>query len=143
MEHRVFVYGTLLRGESNHRLLAGAELLGAHRTAPCFALYDLGTYPGLTRGGRTAVLGEVYRVSTADLCRLDRLEDYPWLYTRESIPSPWGPVWVYCYRGRIRNRPLIPSGDWRSLTRDARSAARAAAIRQSRDPKTRILWSER
>ncbi|MBK1702003.1 gamma-glutamylcyclotransferase family protein [Thiococcus pfennigii] len=142
MEHRVFVYGTLRRGEVNHRLLADAEFLGGHRTEPCFALYDLGAYPGLTRGGRTAVVGEVYRVDTAGLRRLDRLEDYPRLYTRTPIASPWGPAWIYCYRGRIQDRPLIRSGDWRALT-SVPGSFRAAAIRRARDPKTRLSWRDR
>jgi hypothetical protein len=38
MHHRVFVYGTLLRGQVNHHLLAGAVRLGTHRTAPVFTL---------------------------------------------------------------------------------------------------------
>jgi len=133
MEHRVFVYGTLRRGEVNHRLLSGADPLGEHRTEPCFSLYDLGPYPGLTRHGKTAILGEVYRTNSACLRRLDRLEDYPRLYTRVQIPTPWGPAWIYCYRGHIRDRPLIRSGDWR-----ARSETLAGkGTRSRRDAKTR------
>lgn len=142
MEHRVFVYGTLRRGEANHYRLAGAERLGEHRTEPCFSLYDLGAYPGLTRGGATAIVGEVYRLDAAALRQLDRLEDYPRLYTRVPIPTPWGAAWVYCYRGRVRDRPRIRSGDWCALTA-APGSMRAAAIRTARDPKTRIRWSDR
>lgn len=133
MRHRVFVYGTLLRGGVNHRLLAGAELLGPHRTEPCFTLFRLGAYPGLARGGSTAVAGEVYRVDAADLARLDRLEEYPRLYDRVLIPTAYGRAWVYLYRGPIGNRPVIHSGDWR-LSADSDSI-RAAAIRGRRDPK--------
>ncbi|AGA90007.1 hypothetical protein Thimo_1209 [Thioflavicoccus mobilis 8321] len=142
MVQRVFVYGTLLRGQVNHRLLADAEFLGEHRTEPCFSLYDLGAYPGLTRGGCTAVAGEIYRVDNVGLLRLDRLEDYPRLYTRDPIASPWGRAWVYCYRGRIRDRALIRSGDWRAFTTTPGSF-RAAAIRRAGDPKTRVRWRDR
>jgi len=134
MHHLVFVYGTLLRGQVNHRLLSGARLLGPHRTEPCFTLYDLGAYPGVARGGRTAVAGEVYEVDQAGLLRLDRLEDYPRLYNRILIPCPYGRAWIYLYRGRLGDRPVIRSGDWRALS-EAEGSIQAAAIRTSRDPK--------
>lgn len=135
MRHRVFVYGTLLRGEPNHWRLDGAGLLGAHRTDPCFRLYLLGAYPGLTGGGEMAVRGEIYEVDSACLRRLDRLEEYPHLYDRQLIPTPFGRAWVYVYRGEVRDRPLIPGGDWRALASDPGSA-RAAGVRRVRDPKT-------
>jgi len=134
MRHRVFVYGTLLRGEVNHHLLAGAEFLGPHRTDACFTLYDLGAYPGLSRRGSTAVAGEVFRVDDAGMRQLDRLEDYPRLYDRLLIPSPYGRAWIYVYRGRLQDRPVIPSGDWRALTADPASLD-AAVVRARRDPK--------
>jgi gamma-glutamylcyclotransferase (GGCT)/AIG2-like uncharacterized protein YtfP len=134
MDRLVFVYGTLLRGEVNHGLLADAKLLGPHRTEPRFTLYRLGAYPGLAAGGGTAVHGEVYRVTDAGLRVLDQLEDYPRLYDRELIPTPYGRAWVYVYRGRLRDREPIRSGDWRSVSQRA-APVRAAAVRNRRDPK--------
>jgi gamma-glutamylaminecyclotransferase len=134
MRHRVFVYGTLLRGEVNHHLLAGAQFLGPHHTEACYTLYNLGAYPGLSRGGRSAIAGEVYRVGDAALNQLDRLEECPRLYDRVLIPSPYGRAWIYIYRGRLKDRPVIPSGDWRTVTADADSW-NAAAVRTKRDSK--------
>jgi gamma-glutamylaminecyclotransferase len=136
MQHQVFVYGTLLRGEVNHQLLAGAQFLGAHRTAPCFSLVLLGAYPGAVRGGMTALVGEVFRLNTRGLKRLDRLEEYPRLYTRRRLPTPYGWAWVYLYRGRRRDRPRLPGGEWRALVADPDSC-RAAGVRHTRDPKNR------
>jgi gamma-glutamylaminecyclotransferase len=133
MEHRVFVYGTLLRGEVNHHLLHDARLLGAHRTEPRFTLLVLGAYPGLVDGGDTAVSGEVYAVDAAGLKRLDRLEDYPRLYDRKLIATEHGSAWVYLYRGRRRDRARLADGDWRRYT--AAGHPRAAAVRTRRDPK--------
>jgi len=141
MHHRVFVYGTLLRGEVNHHRLAGAELLGACRTEPCFTLFCLGAYPGVVRGRRTSEAGEVYRVGAKGMALLDRLEDYPRLYDRILIPSPFGRAWIYVYRGPLDGRPVIGSGDWRTWTGDP-SSLRASAVRTVRDPKN-PRWRER
>lgn len=134
MRQRVFVYGTLLVGQVNHRLLADARLLGAWRTPPCFTLYDLGAYPGVARGGATAIAGEVFAVDRACLGRLDRLEEHPRLYRRESIPTPYGRAWIYLYRGRRADRRAIAGGDWRAYAADPDSY-RAAGVRRTRDPK--------
>lgn len=136
MQHRVFVYGTLLAGEVNHALLAGARRLGPHRTAPCYTLYRLGAYPGVVRGGRTAVVGEVYALDAQGLRRLDRLEEYPRLYDRQPIPTPYGRAWIYLYRGRLADRPAIGSGDWRAYAA-APDSLRAAGVRGTRDSKNR------
>jgi gamma-glutamylaminecyclotransferase len=140
MRHRVFVYGTLLAGEVNHHLLARSELLGRHRTEPRFTMLDLGAYPGVASGGSTAIAGEVYRIDSKGLELLDRLEDYPRLYDRILISSPYGRAWIYLYRGRVNGRAAIRSGDWRTLTADPGSF-RAASIRTARDPKN-PRWRE-
>jgi gamma-glutamylcyclotransferase (GGCT)/AIG2-like uncharacterized protein YtfP len=134
LHHQVFVYGTLLRGDVNHPLLQGARFLGEHRTRPCFTMYALGAYPGVAGGGRTAVTGEVFRVDGAGLKRLDRLEDYPRLYDRQLIPTPYGRAWIYLYRGDLRDRPVIQGGDWRAFAADPDSF-RSAGVRGTRDPK--------
>lgn len=133
-QHLVFVYGTLLAGEVNHYLLTGADLCGTHRTEPCYTMFGLGAYPGVVRGGGTAVSGEVYRVDAKNLQRLDRLEDFPRLYCRVSISSRYGRAWMYLYRGRIRGRPVIASGNWRTLSANAGFLC-TAIVRSARDPK--------
>jgi|TARA_R100000935_G_scaffold8691_1_gene18111 gamma-glutamylaminecyclotransferase len=109
---RVFVYGTLLAGESNHAWLKGASCLGRWTTPPRFTLIDLGPYPVLSAGGRTAVTGEVYRISRLILQRLDVLEGYPADYQRRLIDTPWGRAWVYLRASAPAGRPLH-HGDWR------------------------------
>jgi gamma-glutamylcyclotransferase (GGCT)/AIG2-like uncharacterized protein YtfP len=69
---RLFVYGTLRRGEANHHRLAQATFLGEARTRPEFRLVDLGRFPGLLPGGSTAVVGEVYDVPEEDIPRIRR-----------------------------------------------------------------------
>ncbi len=109
----VFVYGTLCRGGSNHRLLRRARYLGRHHSKPVYTLLDLGAYPGAIRGGVTGIRGEVYAVDKLTMGLLDRLEDYPELYTRELITTPYGRAWIYLYRPPAGKRRLIRTGLWR------------------------------
>ena len=109
----IFVYGTLMRGASHHRLLEGASFLGT-ATAAGFELVDLGSYPALTEG-EGLVHGEVYRIPAALLPILDAYEDHPKVYRRSSIPLSDGrraeayllPV------NRAGGFPRIASGRWR------------------------------
>ncbi|MBF0470506.1 MAG: gamma-glutamylcyclotransferase [Gammaproteobacteria bacterium] len=114
---RVFVYGTLLKGERNHALLQGATLCGSHRTVPIYRLFHLGNYPGVRPGGQSAILGEVYCIDGRILRALDRLEAYPRVYTRKLIPTPWGVAWIYLYQEEGSRARQIPSGDWRGQGR--------------------------
>jgi gamma-glutamylaminecyclotransferase len=115
-EHALFVYGTLRRGEVNHHLLAQARFVAEARTEPSFELFDLGSFPAMSTGGETAVLGEVYAVDEATLARLDRLEGHPSFYQRTRIRLDDGrEVQTYLMdRARMRGRVLIASGDWRA-----------------------------
>jgi gamma-glutamylcyclotransferase (GGCT)/AIG2-like uncharacterized protein YtfP len=113
---RIFVYGTLMRGEVNAHLLAEARFLGAARTERRYELVDLGEYPALCERGTVSVSGELYEVDEATLTLLDDLEGHPELYRRAPIALEGG-VEVQCYVFVATNRPAtrraIASGDWR------------------------------
>ena len=79
------MYGSLLRGLRNHRLLERSRFIAADRTRPAFSLRDLGSFPGMVAGGTTSVIGEVWEVDAATLTRLDRLEGHPRFYVRTPI----------------------------------------------------------
>lgn len=110
---RVFVYGTLKYGGSNHHLLSRSRLLGRCHTPACYRMLDLGDYPGIVEGGATAISGEVYEVSPATLEKLDELEDYPLLYTRKLITTPWGESWIYILNEADPSHPPVEGGHWR------------------------------
>lgn len=76
-KYRVFVYGTLKRGESNHRLLARSRFVGVATTEPRFRLLEAygGAYPYLV-AGQQSIRGEVYEIDGGTLYSLDRLEGY-------------------------------------------------------------------
>jgi gamma-glutamylaminecyclotransferase len=111
----VFVYGSLLRGESNHRVLGGARLVARAITAPRYTLIDLGAFPAILDHGTTSIRGEVYRCDAETLVRLDRLEGHPRFYERRDVVLARGPARAQGYflaSGRSNAAP-IPSGDWR------------------------------
>jgi gamma-glutamylaminecyclotransferase len=117
---RVFVYGTLLAGEPNHRLLADAALVGAARTEPDFDLVSLGAFPAMVPGGGTAIAGEVYEVDPDTLDALDRLEGHPRFYQRRAVRlDDGGEVLAYLLTpDQVRGRPRITSGDWRRARKE-------------------------
>jgi gamma-glutamylcyclotransferase (GGCT)/AIG2-like uncharacterized protein YtfP len=95
----LFVYGTLKRGQRNHRLLADQRFVGPAVSAPGFRLYDLGPYPGLVRdpaGG--PVRGELFAVSECGLDELDDFEGVPDLFDRQQLLLADGSTaWAYLY----------------------------------------------
>jgi gamma-glutamylcyclotransferase (GGCT)/AIG2-like uncharacterized protein YtfP len=117
----VFVYGTLLAGERNHRHLTGARLVSAATTAPAFRLHDLGPFPGLVAGGAHAIVGEVYAVDEATLAALDRLEDHPRFYRRTSVVLADGAcVETYLLTPeQVEGHPVIVSGSWRARDKES------------------------
>jgi len=110
----IFVYGTLLQGESNSSLLRGAEYVGTSQTKPEYELIDFGPYPAMIPGGNTAVTGEIYLVDNYQMARIDRLEGYPGFYNRQIIELEDGKrVYVYLLtRAQVTGLPTIASGDW-------------------------------
>lgn len=96
----VFVYGTLLRGLSNHPLLAQARFLGAARTKNLYALY-LDYFPKVIQAEPVSpILGELYLVDGPTLAMLDDLEDHPFEYRRELVAvimddGAETPAWLY------------------------------------------------
>jgi gamma-glutamylaminecyclotransferase len=128
----LFVYGSLLRGEINHGRLAGASFLREARTEPAFDLVDLGPYPALVRGGRTAVLGELYAVPPALLAALDAFEGHPDTYRRSRIHLDDGRrVDAYlCPPALAAGLPRVPGGSWRDRQNEGRT--RRAGLAQRR-----------
>jgi gamma-glutamylcyclotransferase (GGCT)/AIG2-like uncharacterized protein YtfP len=82
---KLFVYGTLMRGEYNHSFLNNSRFLYEARTSPHYTLYSLGSYPALVRIGHSSICGEVYSVPVCDIPAIDELEEHPEFYRRKVI----------------------------------------------------------
>lgn len=126
--HLVAVYGSLLKGLGNHRLLDahGARFVGCGRTVERFAMRDVaGYYPGIFEGGDTRIVVEVYEVDDECFDALDRLEGYPRYYGRrivdvefENLPAGVAHMatvaaWVYVMCDAFESGNLVASGNWR------------------------------
>ena len=119
--HELFIYGTLMPGLRLEAEMQGAEHLGPARVPG--RLVDVGHYPGLLHG-QGEVAGELYRVSDAQLARLDEVEEMvpgnraASQYWREQVPVLAGAlvgqqVWTYVYNLPIEGLAPIAHGDYR------------------------------
>lgn len=85
----VFVYGSLKSGYWNNSILSrneGNAYLGQYVTKDdTFQMKSLGAFPGVSKGGTYAIVGELYNVTRATLDSLDRLEGNGSFYTRELV----------------------------------------------------------
>jgi gamma-glutamylcyclotransferase (GGCT)/AIG2-like uncharacterized protein YtfP len=124
----VFVYGTLMQGESRSGLILAASPLRVVPARTPGRLVDLGDYPGLipARRGGQWVFGEFAEFPAGEslLAQLDFVEEYSpgeearSLYLRRSVPvvlddetESW--AWAYVYNRPYDPRSIIKSGDWR------------------------------
>lgn len=82
--HPVFVYGTLMQGERANSKLSGSEFGGCFQLKD-YAMYDLGSYPGIRPCSGESVLGELYFVSADTLAKLDQYEGEGSLYLRTPV----------------------------------------------------------
>jgi gamma-glutamylcyclotransferase (GGCT)/AIG2-like uncharacterized protein YtfP len=106
---RLFVYGTLKRGEPRHGYLSGQTFIVLARTLPVYRLYDLGEYPGLVgRADGLAIEGELWEVDKACLEQLDKVEGCDdGLYCRSAVdlapPHDGSPAVTYLYQKSVEN----------------------------------------
>lgn len=110
---KVFVYGTLKKGEGNHRLLAGRSVFCGE---DCIRgkLFDLGPFPAAMKEGTDLIHGEIYMVGPTTLGALDRLEGHPSFYKREVVKTlnQKQDVWVY-FLPKMEHKALhLPNGVW-------------------------------
>ena len=114
-KRRVFVYGTLMKGENNHNYLQNSTFLNS-AIIYGYDMYDVGCYPAIVRG-ENEIYGELYSVSLKDLEMIDMLEGEGHLYTRrcERVTDSEGYVsfaFIYLYLGDVSKLKKISR--WRN-----------------------------
>jgi gamma-glutamylaminecyclotransferase len=132
---KVFVYGTLKKGYSNHSFLSGAKFIGKAETCSTYLMIGKDMpFPYLLRYARASegglkIQGEVYEVSSDILAKLDMLEGVPHHYKKEEVyvvtdSNTCMPVQTYV-KATIREsdltHPFIGTFEKKSYTHTARS----------------------
>jgi len=111
MQTPVFVYGTLIRGQRNNRLLSESEFLGQAELSD-YAMYDLLYFPGIKANPGSKVKGELYKVDESTLEALDKLEGDGYLYVRQKVKvlldGASVPAFTYVYNQEVDSKDLIP-----------------------------------
>jgi len=120
--YRLFVYGTFLKGEPDHGLLEGADLLGTARSVPRYKLVESGPLAGLIEPGDTAVVGEIYEVDQPTLARCDLKREHPRLFQRKRVMlDDGGEAEAYLLSvEQARGLRRVRGGDWRNRFRKPR-----------------------
>lgn len=121
----VFVYGTLLVGESNH-YVAEPFVLSVQPGAVRGRLYDVGHYPALAlpteheEEHENIVVGEWFEVTEAGLKAMDILEDYYGPGQSNEYERVWitdvngsREGWVYIWQD-VSSLSEITSGSWKA-----------------------------
>lgn len=116
----VFVYGTLMKGFGNNRLLKNSERVGVATTVNKLKLFASSIPFLVNEKGSSVISGEIYRVNERALKQLDALEGHPQWYKREviTVTDEVGDsfkAWVYFMPkdNMGRNISEIPSGDYK------------------------------
>jgi len=122
---RIFVYGTLMRGLSRHRLMNGGRFEG--EASAVGRLISLGEYPALIDRAGT-IRGELHTFDDLPTALevLDEVEGFDPAdpegseYVREArrVLRDDGTevfAWLYVYNRPTKGAQVISSGDWRKL----------------------------
>lgn len=113
---QIFVYGTLKRGCKNHHHMAGQAYIGEARTAPGYALFNLGEYPGMVADAKdkAGVTGEIWSVDAKAIKQLDDFEGVPaGMYRRVPVTllapfdQPMTVVYTYLYNRDLTGKSAL------------------------------------
>jgi gamma-glutamylcyclotransferase (GGCT)/AIG2-like uncharacterized protein YtfP len=94
IQHLLFVYGTLRKGEEAHFKMDGSVDFGTVKTSPNYKIIQEPTFIGLIDGNES-VQGELYGISSEKLFELDNWEDL--IFRRSAIILEDGRV-ADCYK---------------------------------------------
>lgn len=123
----LFVYGTLLPGQPNAQLLAGAVVRSQPATFNGGRLFDMGAYPMLIEQDASPVVGRLLHLKRPlyheTVARLDALEGYDptapdtsrYRRLQRTVLVDGVAISCWLYLGSAEHTQganLIPSGDW-------------------------------
>ena len=110
-KRNVFVYGTLMKGQTNHSYLKNSKCCGS-ATVEGYDMYDCGWYPAIVDGD-SLIVGELYEVSADDMPSIDMLEGEGSLYAKRcemvNIEGRTVQAFVYVYLDDLTGLERIPA----------------------------------
>lgn len=121
--NRIFVYGTLMKGESRHLAIKNSDFEFIDSAFTKGKLLHLNDYPGLTFDDKKHVSGELYKCNkiTKRLSEIDQIEGfYGYQYgnslfnrviLKVEVKGEFIWSWAYLFNGQDGDE--IPSGNWR------------------------------
>ena len=108
-ETLLFVYGSLMNGQSAHELIKDGIYRGKY-TLKDYAMFDLGTYPGIKERSGETVVGEVYVIDKNLIPELDRYEGEGSLFVRKQLEVVSDKEKItanaYIYLGSVDHKPI-------------------------------------
>jgi len=121
--NEIFVYGTLMKGESRHPLMINNNVKFLEVASSKGRLLHISDFPGLIYDANSNVIGELYRCKEASqtLAEIDRIEGFYGYEYEDSLfiriiskveikgESVW--AWTYLFNGSDGEE--IISGNWR------------------------------
>jgi gamma-glutamylcyclotransferase (GGCT)/AIG2-like uncharacterized protein YtfP len=113
---KLFVYGTLKRGNGNNHFLDSASYLGHAVSEDCYAMAANYAFPMIWDSPvGNPVRGEIYRINAKILESCDHLEGYPRLYNRnvrEFVTDDGAKheAWIYVIDHREGSGNIKPNG---------------------------------
>ena len=111
MNHLLFVYGTLKRGQPRADCLDGQKVIAEVKTTPDYRLFRCGSFPALVEASRSdvglhgvSVTGELWEVDDDCIQMLDRVEGVgARLFERRLISLIDGrEVQAYLFKGSVK-----------------------------------------
>ena len=122
--NRVFVYGTLMNGESRHYAIENSNLEFVNSGFTRGSLMHISDYPGLVYNSKSKVLGELY--TCEDIAKtIEKFDQIEGFYDYQSSDSLFIRIvskiefqgnialaWTYLFNGLDGKE--IPSGNWRN-----------------------------
>jgi len=121
--NRIFVYGTLMNGESRHSVIMNSNLEFVNSGCTKGRLMHISDYPGLISDHKSKVFGELYQSKDVSnvLEQIDQIEGFHGyefddslfirMISKINVQGNLVWAWTYLFNGSYGSQ--IPSGDWR------------------------------
>ena len=114
----VFVYGTLKKGQGNHRFMKTSKFIESVTVKGISLHIDKESgLPFAMQNPQGKISGEIYEVDDKALSLMDRLEGHPKWYKRKQFNIKNKKIWIYLNPQEAVNFPIIPSGKFEPIMR--------------------------